>query len=55
MKTVRITIDPDDTSNRDLGRIDIAKLDATTEEHIEQQATEDDAAALSHTHTGKDA
>jgi putative transcriptional regulator len=44
MKTVRIKIEP--SAAKRAGRVDTAKLNATTETQIAQQAAEDDAAAV---------
>ena len=46
MSTTRIRIDPADPSTVPAGRIDPAKVDATTEAEIALQAREDEAAAL---------
>ena len=46
MGTTRIRIDPDDPSTFPRGRIDPAKVDATTEADIARQAREDDADAM---------
>lgn len=46
MKTVRVTLDPISPETLELGRIDPARVDATTEEAIAQQAAEDEAEAL---------
>ncbi|MYI68727.1 MAG: helix-turn-helix domain-containing protein [Boseongicola sp. SB0673_bin_14] len=46
MGTTRIRIDPDDPSTFPKGRIDPAKVDATTEADIARQAREDDADAM---------
>jgi putative transcriptional regulator len=45
MKTVRMKIEPHVTHGNLTGRVNIAKLDATTDAHIAQQAAEDEAAA----------
>lgn len=46
MSTTRIRIDPDDPSTFPEGRIDVARVDATTEAEIAAQEREDDAEAL---------
>ncbi len=46
MKTVRIKIEPQQTHGKRIGRVNIAKLDTTTEGHIARQAAEDEAAAM---------
>ncbi|WP_126147278.1 helix-turn-helix domain-containing protein [Synechococcus elongatus] len=46
MKTVRVTLDSMNPETLALGRIDPARVDATTEEAIAQQAAEDEAEAL---------
>lgn len=46
MKTVRVKIDPADPASMALGRIDIARFDATTEEDIAKQEAADEAEAM---------
>lgn len=46
MKTVRIKIEPNTLSTKRVGRVNTAKLDATTETQIAQHAAEDNAAAM---------
>lgn len=46
MSTTRISIDPDDPSTLPVGRIDPARVDATTEAEIAAQAREDEAEAM---------
>ncbi len=46
MSTTRIRIDPDDPSTFPEGRLDPARVDATTEAEIALQEREDEAAAL---------
>lgn len=46
MSTTRIRIDPDDASTFPEGRIDPAKVDATTADEIVMQEREDEAEAL---------
>ncbi len=46
MKTVRMKIEPNTLSTKRVGRVNTAKLDATTEMQIAQHAAEDDAAAM---------
>ncbi len=46
MSTTRIRIDPDDPSTFPEGRIDPARVDATTEAEIVLQEREDKAEAL---------
>jgi putative transcriptional regulator len=45
MKTRRVRIDPADPATLAAGRIDIARVDATTEADIARHAAADDAAA----------
>lgn len=45
MKITRIKIDPATASLKSIGRINKAKVDATTETHIADQAAQDDALA----------
>ena len=46
MSTTRIRIDPDDPSTLPEGRIDTARVDATTEAEIAAQEREDEAEAM---------
>ena len=46
MKTVRMKIEPNTPSTKRMGKVNKAKLDATTETQIAQHAAEDDAAAM---------
>ena len=46
MSTTRVRIDPDDPTTFPEGRIDPAKVDATTEADITLQQQEDDAEAM---------
>jgi putative transcriptional regulator len=46
MKTVRATIDPTAPAFQALGRIDSARVDATTEADIARQIAEDEAEAM---------
>ena len=46
MKTTRIKIDPAAASLKRIGRINKAKVDATTEAQIADQASQDDALAM---------
>ena len=46
MKTVRVTIDPSVPASLDVGRIDPARVDATTENDIRAQQAADEAAAM---------
>ena len=46
MKTVRVTIDPAIPASLELGRIDTARVDATTDEEIATQQAADEAQAL---------
>lgn len=46
MKTVRVTIDPAIPALLELGRIDTARVDATTDEEIATQQAADEAQAL---------
>ena len=46
MKTVRMKIEPNTSSNKRVGRVNTAKLDATTEKQIAQHAEQDDAVAM---------
>ena len=46
MSTTRIRIDPDDPTTFPEGRIDTARVDATTETEIAAQEREDEAEAL---------
>lgn len=46
MKTVRMKIDPANLSQQRAGRVNPTMLDATTEAQIEQQAAQDEAAAM---------
>lgn len=46
MTTVRMTISPDDPALQTLGRIDEARVDATSEADIASQIIEDDYEAL---------
>lgn len=46
MKTVRVTIDPAAQASLASGRIDPARVDATTEDDIARQAAADEAEAM---------
>lgn len=46
MKTVRVTIDPSVPASLNVGRIDPARVDATTENEIKAQQAADEAAAM---------
>lgn len=46
MKTVRMKIEPAASPRQRPGRIDTARVDATTEQHIADQIAQDDAAAM---------
>lgn len=46
MKTVRVTIDPADSASFPKGRVDRARLDATTEKDIAGQAAKDEAQSM---------
>ena len=46
MKTVRVTIDPAHPGTLPKGRIDKARVDATTQAEIARQAASDDALAM---------
>ena len=46
MKTVRVTIDPTVPASLAIGRIDTARVDATTEEEIATQQAADEAEAM---------
>ena len=46
MSRTRVRIDPDDLHSLPPGRVDHAVLDATTEEDIARQASDDDAEAM---------
>ena len=46
MKTVRLKIEPATLTGKPAGRIDAARLDATTEPDIAAQAAQDDAQAM---------
>jgi putative transcriptional regulator len=46
MKTTRIKIDPTATSLQRIGRINKAKVDATTDAQIAEQAAQDEALAM---------
>ena len=46
MSTVRVTIDPTITASPTVGRIDLARVDATTEEDIAAHQAADDAEAI---------
>lgn len=46
MKTVRVTIDPASRASLPKGRIDRARVDATTEADIARQAAADEAQAM---------
>jgi putative transcriptional regulator len=46
MKTVRMTIDPSTPPTQAVGRIDPARVDATTEADIARQEAEDEAKAM---------
>ena len=46
MKTVRVKIDPAGSESQDSGRIDAARVDATTEADLARQAASDEADAM---------
>lgn len=46
MKTVRMTIDPNNPASSAIGRIDVAGVDATTEEDVARQKASDDSEAM---------
>jgi putative transcriptional regulator len=46
MTTVRMKVDPSVAGRVTLGRVDVARLDATTDQDIEAQAAMDDDAAM---------
>lgn len=46
MKTIRMTIDPAQPGPKVLGRIDMARVDATTEKEIAAQLAIDEAGAM---------
>lgn len=46
MSTVRVTVDPDDPRTLPKGKMDLAVVDATTEEQIALQQCEDDEEAM---------
>lgn len=46
MKTVRLKIEPATCTGKQAGRIDAARLDATTEADIAAQAAQDDAQSM---------
>lgn len=46
MKKVRVTLNLTDPSSVPMGRADLARIDATTEEEIARQAAADDAEAM---------
>ena len=46
MKTVRVRIDPSDPDTLRQGRIDLARVDATTEHEIQTQIDEDEKEAM---------
>ncbi len=46
MSTVRVTVDPDDPRTLPKGKMDLAVVDATTEEQIALQQSEDDEEAM---------
>lgn len=46
MKTVRVTLDPGHPATLPKGRIDKARVDATTEKDIARHAADDDAQAI---------
>lgn len=46
MKTIRVKIDPADTASMKLGRIDRARVDATTEQDIAAQQAADEMDAM---------
>ncbi|MEW6560276.1 MAG: helix-turn-helix domain-containing protein [Pseudomonadota bacterium] len=46
MKTVRVSLDPDAVTSSVSGRIDPARVDATSEQDIARQASADEAAAM---------
>lgn len=46
MKTVRVKIDPDIPATMALGRIDTARVDATTQEDIAKQEAADEAESM---------
>ena len=45
MKTVRMKIEPNTTSAKRVGKVNTAKLDATTETQIAQHSAKDDTEA----------
>ncbi len=53
MSTTRIRIDPDDPSTLPEGRIDPARVDATSEAEIAMQEREDEAEAMQDMGKGK--
>ena len=46
MSTIRVTVDPDDPQTFPKGKMDLAVVDATTEEQIALQRREDDEEAM---------
>ncbi len=46
MKTVRMTIDPNSSATLAIGRIDAARVDATTQAELAKQAAADEADAM---------
>ena len=48
-KIIRVTLDPTSPEILNLGHVDTARIDATTEEEIAQQIAEDEAEAMQDT------
>ena len=46
MKTVRVRIDPADPETLKIAKVDLARVDATTEEEIQAQIEEDEKEAM---------
>ena len=46
MKTVRVRIDPADPKTLKIAKVDLARVDATTEEEIQAQIEEDEKEAM---------
>ena len=46
MKSIRLKINPDASNGKPIGRVNLRKLDATSEKDIAQQQQEDDAEAM---------
>ena len=46
MKTVRMKIEVGDPATRQVGRIDVRRVDATTEDDLARQQAQDDAEAM---------